>query len=346
MGTRGKLDMMQLSIWILFCAGLVWLVVFLLHSIRLESSSLSAFELKRRSDEGDGDAQKATEREQALPRLMTLRRLTETILLVVAIVLTVLALGWFVGTLVASALVLGLGRVSRIAFVSSSATRLYGSYESRLMALAATWSWLDWFSDAVGPERDTSAASKEELQHIIERSAGVLSRDVFQRLQASITLDNHTVQDVMTPASVVETADIKDTLGPLVLDGLHKTGHSRFPVANGDIHHIEGILYLHDIINLKSAKKSVREAMDPRVHYIHEEQSLEHALHGFLRTHRHLFVVVNDYRETVGVVTLEDVLEALLGKKIVDEFDQFDDLRVVAASNPRKNNLPKGKTDI
>ena len=89
MGTRGKLDMMQLSIWILFCAGLVWLVIFLLHSVRLESSSLSAFELKRRSDEGDGDAQKATEREQALPRLMTLRRLTETILLVVAIVLTV-----------------------------------------------------------------------------------------------------------------------------------------------------------------------------------------------------------------------------------------------------------------
>jgi CBS domain containing-hemolysin-like protein len=46
------------------------------------------------------------------------------------------------------------------------------------------------------------------------------------------------------------------------------------------------------------------------------------------------------------VLALEDVIEAVLGKHIVDEFDQFEDLRAVAASNPRKNNLPKRKTDV
>ena len=194
--------------------------------------------------------------------------------------------------------------------------------------------------------QEVRAASKAELAHIIQQSAGVLSKDELLRLLAGMTLDADAVQDVMTPVSVIDTIGVGDGLGPLVLDALHKTGHSRFPVIDGDVHHIVGILYLHDIINLKSAKATVRDAMDKRVHYIHENQSLEHALHGFLTTHRHLFVVVNDYRETVGVVTLEDVLERLLGKKIVDEFDTFDDLRAVAESNPRKNNLPKGKTDI
>ena len=194
--------------------------------------------------------------------------------------------------------------------------------------------------------RDTIATSKAELGYIIERSASVLTRDELLRVQASLALDSHSVEDVMTPVSVVDAIEVQESLGPLVLDSLHKTGHSRFPVIDRDIDHVVGILYLHDIINLKSAKSTVREAMDPRVHYIHEKQSLERALHGFLKTHRHLFVVVNDYRETVGVLTLEDVLETLLGKKIVDEFDQYDDLRAVAESNPRKNNSPKGKTDI
>ena len=51
--------------------------------------------------------------------------------------------------------------------------------------------------------------------------------------------------------------------------------------------------------------------------------------------------MVNQFRETVGLLTLEDVLEALLGRKINDEFDAYDDLRQVAAYNPRKNNLPE-----
>ena len=324
----------------------LWLAIFIVHAIQLSGTRLSPFELKRRAESGDGDAQKLDERERLLPRLQTLRRIVEAVLLVLAIALTISVFGWLLGAVIASILSLLIGTVARLKPVVSLAKRFYEPREQPLLDVVGGWPWLDWFREAIQEGRDTAATSKAELSYIIERSAAVLSRDELLRVQAGLALDTHSVEDVMTPVSVVDVIDMHESLGPLVLDSLHKTGHSRFPVVDKDVHHVVGILYLHDIINLKSAKSTVKEAMDPRVHYIHEKQSLERALHGFLKTHRHLFVVVNDYRETVGVVTLEDVLETLLGKKIVDEFDQYDDLRAVAESNPRKNNLPKGKTDI
>lgn len=338
--------MMQISPWLLVSDVLLWVVIFVVHALQLNSTTLSPFELKRRAESGDGDAQKLGQREELLPRLQTLRRVIEAVLLVLATALTIVVFGWVVGTIVASILSLLVGTIARLGPVTKFANRFYEPREQPLLDVVSGWKWLDWFRGVTQGSRDAIATSKAELGYIIERSGSVLTRDELLRVQAGLALDSHSVEDVMTPVSVVEVADVHDTLGPLVLDSLHNTGHSRFPVIDGDIHHVVGILYLHDIINLKSAKATVKEAMDPRVHYIHENQSLEHALHGFLKTHRHLFIVVNDYRETVGVLTLEDVLESLLGKKIVDEFDRYDDLRAVAESNPRKNNLPKGKTDI
>ena len=337
---------MKTPLWLMLGDIVLWIAIFVVHSIRLSGANLSPFELKRRAESGDGDAQKLSERERLLPRLQTLRRIIEAVLLVLATALTIVVFGWLVGTVVASTLSLLVGTIARLKPVTHIANKVYEPREQPLLDLVTEWRWLDWFREAVQEHREAVATSKAELGYIIERSTGVLTRDELLRVQAGLALDSHMVEDVMTPVSVVDAIDMHESLGPLVLDSLHKTGHSRFPVMIKDIHHIVGILYLHDIINLKSAKSRVEEAMDPRVHYIHEKQSLERALHGFLKTHRHLFVVVNDYRETVGVLTLEDVLETLLGKKIVDEFDQYDDLRAVAESNPRKNNLPKGKTDI
>jgi CBS domain containing-hemolysin-like protein len=86
--------------------------------------------------------------------------------------------------------------------------------------------------------------------------------------------------------------------------------------------------------------------MEPRVFYIKNTQTLRHALAAFLRTRHHLFIVVNEFQETVGLITLEDVIESLLGKKIVDEFDAHEDLRAVAARNPHGNNVSSARKDV
>lgn len=325
---------------------IVWAAVFLVAALRFERTSESMFELKRRVAHGDTLAAKTLAYEQVVPRLETLRQLKLLGLLVVGSALSVAAYGWLVGVAAALTLVLLLGTVSRINVVATAAKRLYAYGEAWLLGAIVRWSWLDWFAPYAQPVGEHRLMSKDELRDLVTRSPGVLSKDELLRFQANLSLDERTVSDVMTPVSVLDTADVSDTLGPLVLDDLHKTGHSRFPVIDKDIHHVVGVLYLHNLLDLKHGKKTVKEAMDSHVHYIHENQTLEHALHGFLTTHRHLFIVVNNYEETVGVLTLEDVVEELLGKKIVDEFDRFDDLRAVAESNPRQNNQPKERTDI
>ena len=70
--------------------------------------------------------------------------------------------------------------------------------------------------------------------------------------------------------------------------------------------------------------------MEVGVNYIHEDQTLNHALSAFLRTHHHLFIVINKSRETVGLLTLNDVIQQMIGRKIIDEFDSHDNLVAVA----------------
>ena len=156
----------------------------------------------------------------------------------------------------------------------------------------------------------------------------------------------------MTPKSVVETIRQGEILGPLVLDDLHKTGHSRFPVIDGDIDHVVGILHLRDVLTLDTNRKhtaKVETAMDKRVHYIRQDHTLPQALAAFLSTHHHMFIVINEFRETVGILTLEDVLESLIGRRIIDEFDAHDDMRAVAERNARSEgaiNRSADSTDV
>ena len=86
----------------------------------------------------------------------------------------------------------------------------------------------------------------------------------MKRLKASLAFDGRVVGDIMTPKSQIVTADAHDTLGPLVMSELHKSGHSRYPVIDGDIDHIVGMLYLKELIDLKSEHQTVRAAMNSK----------------------------------------------------------------------------------
>jgi CBS domain containing-hemolysin-like protein len=142
------------------------------------------------------------------------------------------------------------------------------------------------------------------------------------------------VRDVLTPKRVVKTVNIEDAIGPVLMDELHASGFSRFPVYEGKKDHIVGTLFLRDLVRKKTGGL-VKNTMRPEVCFIHEEQSLVEALQAILKTRHHLFIVVNSFEEYVGVISIEDVLSAIVGKPILDEFDQYDDLRAVAAYHAR-----------
>ena len=324
----------------------VWVLFLLLGALPIAKPARSLFELTRLQKNGDDTVQTDIERLTVYGRLQMLRKLLVALCIVAISLLSLQGLGILLGSVVILGVLFFSDRISQTRAVTSAARSLYERYERKLVSWALGASWLEWFTSSTSTTDTVAFSSKEELLSLLSTHHSFLSGDEYTRLVACLAFDERHIKDVMTPASMIDTARSGDVLGPLVLDELHKTGHSRFPVIETDIHHIVGILYVHDLLNTHSAKRTVKSAMETDVHYIHEDQSLSHALHGFLRTRRHLFIVVNDYRETVGVVSLEDVLETLIGKKIVDEFDRFDDLRLVAESNPHKNNLPKGKKDI
>lgn len=178
--------------------------------------------------------------------------------------------------------------------------------------------------------------SKEELFKILDEHKispdSDIERDTIKIVRHALNFGDKHVREVMTPKRMVVSVSADDDIGPILIDELHKSGHSRFPVYNDKkAQNFVGTLYLHDLVGLKSSGK-VSGIMRKETFYVHEEQLLDHALRAFLKNNHHLFVVVNTFEEFVGVLSIEDVIEEIIGKQIVDEFDQHTDLRAVAKS--------------
>lgn len=151
----------------------------------------------------------------------------------------------------------------------------------------------------------------------------------------ALTFSEKTVEDILTPRRVVRTVSADDTVGPILMAELHDSGFSRFPVYETKKDNIVGTLYIKDLIQAK-AGGHIRHVMREDLAYVHEEQSLAEVLQAIIKTRRQQFIVVNGFEEYVGIITMEDVLEQLIGKPILDEFDQYDDLRAVAAIKARQ----------
>jgi len=329
----------------MLCMTLLCIVIFALlivvGGISPQRSVMSKFELERRIATGDKIAVAASRREQLLVDILSLQRVVLALLLVVFAVLSVGTLGWLLGTIVAAIVALEYGTLAQLSIVRHQSQRLYTHYEKDLLHLIEKFSITFRLIRNVTSQRPVARHpdSREELEHIVKQSGALLTSDEKKRILSGLQFNTRLVSEIMTPRGMIDSISKKELLGPLVLDDLHKTGHSRFPVTNGDIDHVVGMLYIQNLLTLDAKQRSTtaEKAMEPRVFYIHENQTLSHSLAAFLRTHHHLFIVVNEFRETVGLLSLEDVVEALLGRKIIDEFDGHEDLRAVARRNPRVN---------
>lgn len=155
-------------------------------------------------------------------------------------------------------------------------------------------------------------------------------------VENALQFGDKTVADVMTPKRMIKMVSTHDMIGPVLMDELHKSGHSRFPVKHDSPDHIVGTLYVRDLISAR-AGGFVKDIMRKDVFYVNQEQPLNGVLEAFIKTKHHLFLVVNKFEEIVGVVSVEDIIEQILGKQIVDEFDAYDDLRAVAIKHAHKD---------
>ena len=200
-------------------------------------------------------------------------------------------------------------------------------------------------TNAIGqPKIHSGVYEKEDLLELLDRQKSQidnrLSETELKAARGALTFGDKTVSSVMTPRKAVEWVNKDDSIGPKLMDDLHKTGFSRFPVITGSSKptnpEVVGTLYLSDLLKNLEKQGKVSDIMKHDAHFINESHTLLQALDGFLKSGHHLLIVVNNFEEVVGVLTLEDVLGQVLGQPISDEFDRYHDLRAVAGHEAKK----------
>ena len=184
-----------------------------------------------------------------------------------------------------------------------------------------------------------SIFTKNELIKIIadhsQSEESNINKNELRIVEHALMFGDKQVKDIMTPRSAIKSVEREVVLSPNVLNELHESGFSRFPVYDESPDKIVGTLFLHDLIDIRNKAKA-KDAMSNKVYFINEKMHLDHVFNAFFKTKHHMFIVVNEFSEVVGLITIEDVIEEILGKEIVDEFDQYDDMRAVALQKSAK----------
>ncbi len=137
--------------------------------------------------------------------------------------------------------------------------------------------------------------------------------------------------DVMTPRSVVTALPNDLTVGQ-VMEKMEKLKFSRIPIYEENVDQVTGLVLRLRILEARAAGKNrltMAELAQP-IHAVPESKSIAGTLDEFIKRREHLFLVVDEYGGTEGIVTLEDAIETLLGVEIVDEFDSVADMRQYA----------------
>ena len=174
--------------------------------------------------------------------------------------------------------------------------------------------------------------SKAELVRLLRRcDASVLSDQERNIISATMMANQRPVSDIMLPKKDMTFVHDMDFLGPLTLDKLYQSGYEDFPVL-GPTGKVIGVLNTRNFNNL-SIKETDRviKYLSHDLSYIRSDHNLVTALNAFLRTNHRLFLVVDKYRQIVGMITLRDILEHLLGGiELEDDFEADGDIEAVS----------------
>ena len=164
--------------------------------------------------------------------------------------------------------------------------------------------------------------TEEDVIALIEMSEreGVLERDERDMIASIIDFGDRTVKEIMTPRVDFEAIAI-DTPMTIVLEESVRSGRSRIPVYENDLDHIVGILYVKDLLAIDRNDPSITlQSIVRPVLFIPNTKKFNDLLTTFRREKTHIALVVDEYGTTDGLVTIEDVLEEIVGD-IQDEYD-------------------------
>ncbi len=183
-------------------------------------------------------------------------------------------------------------------------------------------------------DKSEESITAEELQTIaaMSRQSGQLEEVQEKVISNIIDLKQKTIRQVMTPRTVTFSVDENLTVDEAMKKMGKLTSHSRVPVYNKDPDDVTGIIMRKDVLLAAAEQKMAGTLAKLKVpaHFVPETMPLNLVLVDFFEKRQHLFVVVDEYGSVTGIISMEDVLEEIVGEEIVDESDRNKDMRELA----------------
>jgi magnesium and cobalt transporter len=181
--------------------------------------------------------------------------------------------------------------------------------------------FLQKLAEFIHPGPDSTDELIETLAEAQENH--IIGAESRAMLEGVIRMADMTAGDVMVPATQMDMVHINDAYDD-IMHGVIDTAHSRFPVYEGERENIIGILMAKDLLKLQRAPElNIRALLRPVV-FVPESKGLNDLLREFQSNRNHQAIVIDEFGRVAGLVTIEDVLEEIVGE-IEDEFDIAED---------------------
>ena len=273
---------------------------------------------------------------QPLQLTVSFTRVLSNLVLVVAMLSLFGSYGSFAGTLgailTAGAILAVFGVAIPQAWAAHAGERVLAATLGVLLvvryALAPVTAVMAWFdlpirrlSGVVEEEDENGDAAKQEiLQAASEGQAeGAVDADELHMIESVMEFSETQAGEIMTPRTDIFALPI-DTPFTAAVEKIVSAGHTRVPVYDGDLDNIIGVLYAKDLLKQDPASATVR-SMLRKAYFVPETKPLDDLLKQFKARKVHLAIVLDEYGGTAGLVTVEDVVEEILGD-IADEYDR------------------------
>ena len=190
----------------------------------------------------------------------------------------------------------------------------------------STQGWLDRILSVFTGEPQNQKQLLELLKNL--QSHQLIGADEFTMIEGVLQVADLQVRDIMIPRGQMVVLDQEDSL-PEIIEKITESGHSRFPVIDDDKDDVVGILLAKDLLQQsldQSADFEIREYIRP-ASFIPESKRLNVLLKDFRLTRSHMAMIVDEYGGVSGLITIEDVLEQIVGK-IDDEHDEDEEIDI------------------
>lgn len=177
-------------------------------------------------------------------------------------------------------------------------------------------------------QQSTTSLSSDEIRIVVHEASSMIPQQHQRMLLSILDLEKVTVEDIMVPRNEVTGIDIEDDW-ETIQKHLANSQHTRLPVYAGDIDHIIGIIHVRNVINLFQSGEGSRDSLRSIIreaYFVPISTQLHTQLLNFQKEKRRIALVVNEYGDIQGLVTLEDILEEIVGEFTSDPAANIKDV--------------------